>query len=316
MTTTSPAPVTAGPAPARIGWIALTAMSPLIWGTTYLVTTELLPAGHPLFAALMRSLPAGLLAVLFSRNLPHGHWWWRSFVLGALNLAVFFPLLFVAAQRLPGGVAATLGASQPLVVAFLAVLVLGERFSTWRIGWGVIGVIGVGFVVLGPGAGFDVTGILAGSAGALSMGLGVVLSKKWGRPESVGALGYAGWQLSAAGILLLVPALLIDGVPAGIDGKAIAGYLWLGLAGALVSYTLWFAGLRRLPVTATALLGLLSPLMAAVLGALLAGESLNPLQLIGFALALSALVAGQLPGPRRRRTSDPAGIRPVPACRS
>lgn len=225
-------------------------------------------------------------------------------MLGTLNMAAFFPLLFVAAQHLPGGVAATLGAAQPIVVAFLAVAILHERLSSWRVAWGVVGVVGVALVVLGPGASLDAVGILAGLGGAVSMGTGVVLTKRWGRPEGVSAVGLAGWQLTGAGLVLLVPALFIDGIPSGIDGKAVAGYAWLGLVGALVTYTIWFSGIRHLPVTATALLGLLSPLVAALLGTLLAGEALNPVQLAGFALALAAMVLGQLPSPTQK-----AGIR-------
>ncbi|MFD0891591.1 EamA family transporter, partial [Streptosporangium algeriense] len=88
----------------------LTALAPLVWGTTYVVTTELLPRGHPLFAGLLRALPAGLLALAITRTLPKGAWWGRATVLGVLNIGLFLPLLFVAAERLPGGVAATLGA--------------------------------------------------------------------------------------------------------------------------------------------------------------------------------------------------------------
>lgn len=68
------------------------------------------------------------------------------------------------------------------------------------------------------------------------------------------------------------------------------------MVGALLAYSLRFAGLRRLPVTATALLGLLSPLVAALLGALHAGEALTPVQLVRFAIALAAMVDGQLTG--------------------
>lgn len=272
----------------------MTAIAPAIWGTTYIVTTRFLPDGHPLFAALMRSLPAGIIALLIARQLPRGSWWWKSLVLGTLNMAAFFPLLFISAQHLPGGVAATLGAAQPIVVAFLAVALLHERLSPWRLGWGVAGMLGVALVVLGPGAGLDLIGILAGLGGAVSMGVGVVLTKKWGRPEGVSAIALAGWQLTAAGLVLLLPALLIDGVPAELSPAAFGGYLWLGLVGALLSYTIWFSGIRKLPVTSTALLGLLSPLVAAILGSALAAEALTLVQLIGFAIALAAMVAGQL----------------------
>lgn len=286
----------------RIGWTVLTAVAPAVWGTTYIVTTHLLPEGHPLFAALMRSLPAGLIALLIARQLPRGSWWWKSLVLGTLNMGAFFPLLFITAQHLPGGVAATLGASQPIVVAFLAVAILHEKLSSWRVTWGVLGMVGVALVVLGPEAGLDPLGVLAGLGGAVSMGTGVVLTKKWGRPEGVSPVGLAGWQLTAAGLVLLIPALPIDGIPAGVDGPAMAGYLWLSVIGGLLTYTLWFSGIRVLPVTATALLGLLSPLVAATLGATLAGEALTPIQVTGFATALTAMVAGQL-APSRPSTS-------------
>ncbi|WP_233488582.1 EamA family transporter [Blastococcus sp. TF02-9] len=274
----------------------LTAVTPAVWGTTYIVTTELLPAGHPMFAALVRALPAGLLALAISSTLPHGDWWWKAAVLGTLNIGAFFPLLFVTAERLPGGAAATLGAIQPIIVAFLAVVVLGERLSGWRVGWGVVGVLGVALVVLGPDAALDPIGVLAGLAGAASVGLGITLTKRWGRPDGVGALTFAGWQLTAGGLALL-PSLLLEGVPGQVDAPAIGGYLWLGLVGGLLAYTLWFAGIRRLPVTATALLVLLSPLVAAALGLCLLGEKLTPLQSTGFVLALAALLAGQQTAP-------------------
>lgn len=273
--------------------MAATALAPLAWGTTYSVTTELLPPDHPLFAALMRSLPLGLLAVAISRTLPRGDWWWKAAVLGILNIGAFFPLLFIAAERLPGGVAATLGAAQPLIVAGLAVAVLSEPPSSWRLSWGAAGLIGVGLVVIGPGAGLDPLGIAAGLGSALTMATGVTLTKRWGRPAGVGPLTLTGWLLSSGGLFLLPLVLIIEGTPALVDTPAVAGYLWLATVGGVVAYTLWFRGIGRLPVTATALLGLLSPLVAALLGALLLGEVLTLVQVAGFGLALAALVAGQ-----------------------
>ena len=101
----------------RTGDILLTATAPAIWGSTYIVTTELLPPGYPLTVAMLRALPAGLLLLLIVRQLPQGIWWPRTFLLGALNFSFFWAMLFVSAYRLPGGVAATVGAIQPLIHA-------------------------------------------------------------------------------------------------------------------------------------------------------------------------------------------------------
>jgi probable blue pigment (indigoidine) exporter len=283
--------------------VALTAFAPAVWGTTYVVTTEFLPAGHPLFAGLLRALPAGLVALALTRKLPRGAWWGKAAALGVLNIGLFLPLLFIAAQRLPGGVAATLAAAQPLVVAVLSVAVLRERLSGWRLAWGVVGMAGVGLVVIGPAAAFDGVGVAAGLGGAVTMALGVTLTKRWGRPAGVGPTAFAGWQLTAGGLFLLPLTAVFEGAPPSIDGDAVLGYVWLGLVGGLLAYALWFRGVTTLPVASVAVLALLSPLVAAVLGAVVLHQTLGPVQLAGFALALAALVAGQLPFGRKGNPS-------------
>lgn len=291
---------------------ALTAIAPAVWGTTYIVTSEVLPADHPLFSGLARALPAGLLAIALTRTLPAGAWWWRAAALGVLNIGAFFPLLFLTAYRLPGGVAAPLNATQPLMVAVLAVLLLGQPLSRWRLGWGLVGVLGVALIVLRGEITLDGVGILAGILAAASMATGVTLTKRWGRPSHVGPMAFAGWQLSAGGLFLLPITLVTEGVPGSITGIGIAGYAWLGLIGGLLTYTLWFSGIGRIPVTSAALLGLLSPIVAAVLGAVFLGQLLGPVQLLGFALALAAIAAGQFNPTRGTPQSPPQTSRAEP----
>ncbi|USQ80370.1 DMT family transporter [Ornithinimicrobium faecis] len=273
-----------------------TALAPIVWGTTYVVTTLFLPPDHPLWSGALRALPAGLIAVALARHLPRGSWWWKALVLGTLNIGAFFPLLFLAAYLLPGGVAAIFGAAGPLFVAVLAVPLLGERATRWRLGWGVLAVGGVALIVLGPGAALSPTGVLAGVASTASMALGTVLSKRWGRP--VGPVAYAGWQLSAGGLVILPVAFLLEGPPPELDGSAIAGYAWLSLVGALLAYTLWFRGVGYLPAGAVAFLPVLSPLVAALLGWVVLSEALSPVQLAGFVLALVAVSSAQRQGPQ------------------
>src|SRR2546429_9875130 len=103
------APVTA-PAPAQrstgLAKLSLvTALTPMVWGTTYLVTTQFLPPGRPLLDAVIRALPAGPLGLAVTRALPKGVWWWRAAGLGAPHIGGVFALLFVPAYPLPGAVA-------------------------------------------------------------------------------------------------------------------------------------------------------------------------------------------------------------------
>ena len=281
------------PVAAGLAVVAVTALAPLAWGTTYVVTTELLPPGRPLLAGTLRALPAGLVLVALTRQRPVGTWWAKAAVLGTLNIGGFFALLFVAAYRLPGGVAATLGAVQPLVAAGLAATLLRERLRPEVVAAGVTGVVGVALLVLRAGAQLDGLGVLAGLAGAASMATGVVLTKRWGRP--VPLLAFTAWQLVAGGLVLTPLALAVEGLPPSLGAGNLAGYLWLGSVGTAVAYSLWFRGIERLPVARVSLLGLLSPIVATTAGWLVLGQTLTPVQGVGATLVLGALWLGQRP---------------------
>lgn len=283
----------------RLSTIALTALAPLAWGSTYAVTTQLLPPDRPLFAGLMRALPAGLVLLAATRALPRGAWWWKSAVLGTLNIGAFFPLLFLAAYRLPGGVASVVGSVGPLFVAGLAAALLSERPSARTLTAAVIGAVGVSLVVLRAGAGFDALGLLAGVVGSASMSAGTVLTKRWGRPEGVGPLAFTGWQLTAGGLLIAPVALLVEGLPPALDARAVTGYAYLAVANTAAAYWLWFRGIGRLPATSVSLLGFLSPLSAAAIGWAILDQSLTPVQLLGMAIAFTGTLLGQVHYQRR-----------------
>ena len=272
--------------------LPLTAVTPALWGTTYAVTTEFLPPGRPLLAGVLRALPAGLLLLALTRRLPRGDWWWRSAVLGALNIGFFFALLFVSAYRLPGGVAAVLGAVQPLVVAGLTVLLLTERVAARTVVAAGAGAAGVTLAVLTASARLDTIGLVAGLAGTASMALGLVLTKRWGQPD-VSLLTSTGWQLTAGGLLLVPVALTAEGLPARLTAGNVAGYAYLSLIGTALAYTVWFRGLERLSAARVSLLGLLSPVVAAAAGWAVLGQRLTALQLTGMVIAFAAVVWGQ-----------------------
>lgn len=280
--------------------LAITAIAPLVWGSTYYVTTEYLPAGYPLTMAALRALPAGLILLALARQLPQGIWWARVFALGSLNFTLFWTLLFVAAYRLPGGVAATVGAVQPLIVVFLASIALGAAISPTSITAAAMGIVGVGFLALGGDVGLDPVGLAAGLGGAVSMGAGTVLTRKWQPP--VPLLTFTAWQLSAGGLLLVPLAVLLEPPLPALDVQNILGIGYLGLIGAALTYILWFRGISRIEPGAVSALGFLSPLAAVLIGWVLLGQALTVWQIIGAGIVLSAISLGQASGRSQRPT--------------
>jgi probable blue pigment (indigoidine) exporter len=291
----------------RTADILLTALAPAVWGSTYLVTTEALPEGYPITMAALRALPAGLLLIALTRCLPPRAWLGRVFLLGSLNFALFWALLFVAAYRLPGGVAATLGSLQAMMVILMARGWLGTPIRAGAVAAAASGVLGVALLLISPDAELNPMGIAAGLGGAASMAAGTVLSRRWQPPVS--ALSFTAWQLTAGGLILLPLALIVEPPLPPLTATNLAGMLWLGLVGAAASYVLWFRGVARIEPGAVSMLGMMSPVTAVLLGWVVLGQSLSPVQSLGAAIVLSSVWAGQR---ANRPSASTATMHPAP----
>ncbi|NYD40300.1 EamA family transporter [Nocardioides panaciterrulae] len=269
----------------------VTVVAPIAWGSTYYVTEAYLPPDRPLFAAAVRALPIGLVILATRRRLPRGSWWWKALVLGVLNIGMFFPLIFLAAYHLPGGLAATLQATAPLVTMGLAWPGLGERPGWARVGAALVGALGVGLLVLRSPGHIDAIGLAGAFGSVLVSALGYVLVKRW--PVPVDSLTLVSWQLVVGGLLLVPVALLVEGAPPALDLPAIGGFVWLSVIGTGLAYYCWFTGLRGMPAGVVSLIGLVNPVVGTLLGVVLAGELFGWAQALGMVLVLGGVLAGQ-----------------------
>lgn len=275
----------------RVRTMLLTATAPVAWGSTYFVTQHFLPPQSPLFGAAIRALPVGLVMLAFTRKLPHGQWWWKVLVLGTLNIGAFFALIYLAALRLPGGMAATLTAISPIVMILLAWPLLGVRPKLFALVGAVVGLVGVAMLVLRAGFVVDSVGVVASLAAVTMASLGFVLVKRWKPP--VGMLTLTAWQLVAGGVLLLPASLIVEGAPPALDGRAIGGFVYIGVISTGLAYLMWFRGLRRMDAGSVALLGLINPVVGTVIGVALAHETFGFVQLVGVVAVFAGVLAGQ-----------------------
>jgi probable blue pigment (indigoidine) exporter len=301
--------------------LLISALAPVLWGTGYLVIAEAFPPGRPLLAGAARALPAGLLLLALTavlargRVLPRGAWWWRSAVLGLLNIGLFFALLSAAAFRLPGGIAAVLGAVGPFLVAGFAYPLLRERPAGRTLVAGAIGLTGVSLLVLRATVGLDPIGLAAAAAAVVTMSLGTVLGRRWGIPPGydrprTAVLAVAGWQLTAGGLLLAPLTLLIEGPVPVLSPANLIGMAYLSIVVTAVAHVLWFQAVTALASTRVTMLTLISPLTAAALGWAVLGQSLSAGQLAGAAAVLGAVILGATARPVARVA--PAVV--APAC--
>jgi probable blue pigment (indigoidine) exporter len=291
------------------GWGYLAALTPIIFGTTYLLTTNFLPPGRPLLAGLMRSLPTGLVLIIGS-PIPARRWMARFFVLSVLYASGLFPLLFIAAYRLPGGVAAVINSLSPIVVVVISVSLLGTGIRAVQIVAGTLGAVGVALLVLQSDARLDVIGLIAMAGAMIMFSVATVLTKRWGHPEGMNAIGVTGWTFLFAGLTLLPVTLLVEGLPDHLTDRNIGGLVYLVLISGILAYAVWFWGLQRLSASAVTFLTLLNPVTAALLGWIVLDQRLNAWQLFGAVLILVSVVLGQ-PGTferLRRRSALPSRV--------
>ncbi|MGZ4771263.1 MAG: EamA family transporter [Ilumatobacteraceae bacterium] len=276
-------------------WIPLTTvLAPMAWGTTYVTITQLLPAGRPLLVATMRVVPSGVVLLIagafVSRWRPTGSDWWRTAMLAMFNFGIFFPLLAAAVYRLPGGVAAAVGGLQPLLVAGLSWLIGGSRPRGLQLVVGGVAAVGVGLVVIHPGAHLDPVGILLAIVANLSFAIGVVLTKRF--PTPTNRLAATGWQLLMGGLMLVPLTAIVEGAPPALTARNLTGFAYLSIVGTALAFVLWFNGIRKLPTAAPPLLGLAGPITGATLGWVILGQSLSPVQLSGFVITITAIAYG------------------------
>lgn len=301
----------------RASWtnVALTALPAAIWGSTYAVTQQWLPPGRPLFAATVRALPIGLLMLLWLRRLPRGDWWWRSLVLGSLNIGLFYALLFFAAYRLPSGLGATLVATAPMVTMGVSWLLLGQRPARVPVATGLVGLVGVAMLVLQNGLDrpLDPVGLGAGLLAVVLSSCGFVLTRKW--PPTDDVVTMTSWQLVAGGLVLLPIGLVVEGAPPALDLPAVGALVFLGLLGSGVAYVLWFRGLAILGPTSASIIGLVNPVVGVLLGVALLGERFGPVHLVAMVLVIGSVLAAQEPvrarlAPRQARPWSPSRAAP------
>lgn len=285
--------------PARLAWAALLVVW-VVWGSTFVairVGVESLP---PLAMAAIRYLVAG--ALLFPIALRSGGpklraagrptiaQWLGMAVVGTMLLAFGNGAVCYAEQTLPAGFTALLVATVPIW------MVLADRVINGRairpVAWLalVIGVTGVAILARPHGHG-SVLPILLVLGGSLSWGTGSVLAGRLAAPARP-LLGSAMEMLAGGAVLAVLAAATgelshID--PSHVSGRSLLALLYLIGPGSLIGVSCYVIALRRLPTATVSTYAYVNPVVAVGLGALLLGEHLTLVTLLGGAVVLACV---------------------------
>jgi len=269
-------------------WLLLVALS-VLWGGSFFFAKLAVLELPPLTVALGRVALAAAMLVVLARltgvALPDRPAAWRPCVLmGLLNNAVPFGLIFWGQTHIPSGLAAILNATTPLFTVLVAHwATVDERLTPARLAGVAAGLAGV-IVMIGPDLlhelGTNLAGQLACLLAAVSYAFAGVYARRFrGEP----ALRVAAGQLVASSMLLAPVAILLDRpwtLPPP-SATAIAALLALAALSTALAYLVYFRILARAGATNVLLVTFLIPVSAILLGTLVLGEQLEPRHLVG-----------------------------------
>jgi probable blue pigment (indigoidine) exporter len=273
--------------------ILLTMLAPMLWGSTYIITSTLIPINRPIFVALMRGLPIGLILLLYFRQFPKGSWLLKAIILGTLNIGGFFLFLFISAYRLPGGIASIIGSVQPIFIIFFSWILLKENPNKNSFIVVFMTIVGLSLLLLKQTAVIDIIGVMSALTGSIVMALGVVLTKYWGRPEGVHIMAFTSWQLFFGSLILIPITFLVEGGIPILNSTNILGLVILGVFNTGLGYYLWFRGISKLSPAKVSFLGPVNPLTAFSLGFIFLNQTISPMQILGVLIILFSIYFSQ-----------------------
>jgi drug/metabolite transporter (DMT)-like permease len=284
----------------------------LFWGASFLAIRQLVAVVPPFFAASFRFLCAGV--ILFACSLwggmpqPNLRQWRSAAILGLVMFAGGYGCLFWAEKEVPSGLAAVIAATIPVWTLLADWMVNASQRPTAKALAGIaLGVLGV--ILLMFPAGFHHRGF-TGSALVLLIGCffwagGSVASCHLDLPRQLSAS--AGLQMASGGSFLLI----ISAATRELGGLPVLSRQWNWHLAFAMGYLILFASIIAFsayvwligqdPVTRVASYAYVNPLVALLLGGLLANEHPTHVQYVGAALVVAGVastIAGKRVAPR------------------
>jgi len=272
-----------------------------VWGSTFLAIRIGVRELPPLLFAAMRFFVAGIVLFLWmiaqGERAPTRRQWMSAFLLAFLIFVVDYGLLFWAEKRVPSGIAAVMMATIPVFTAISEIAILRTRQFTLRlvtallIGIGGVAVLMSRSLNLG-GAAIEPAGAIALIVGSISWSIAGALSRKLPLPSS--KVMSSGSQMLAGGILLTLSAAAFGEFhgfrPAAVSMGAWLSLLYLIVAGSIIGFTAYVWLVHHESPTKVSTYAYVNPVVAVILGYLLAGESLGPRTVVGTLLVLVSVI--------------------------
>ena len=279
---------------ARLVWLILCC----IWGSTWLFIKIGLKDLPPLTFAGIRFVIASaiLIAIVAVRRLPFSDLItnWRLLALtGVLSFSFNYGFIFWGEQYISSGLAALLQATIPAFgLVFAHFYLPGERITPRKVTGVVLGILGVGVVFsnqLTVGGEKSLAGCVAIVLSSIIVAYSNVLVKA--RGKHIDPVIMAAGQMLFGLIPLLVIGISLEGNPVYYRWtmRAVVSLFYLAIVGSVIAFVLYYWLVRKIDVTKSMLIALVTPVVAVIVGIIVLGERINWRTLLGGAMIISGI---------------------------
>ncbi|GAA6201434.1 DMT family transporter [Aquicoccus sp. SU-CL01552] len=284
-----------------------------MWSSAFTSARIIVADASPLFSLALRFLISGLLGVLIARAMGQS-WrlsrsqWYATLLFGICQNALYLGLNFIAMQTVEAGLAAIIASSMPLLVALASWLLLGEKLRPLGVLGLAAGFAGVG-LIMGTriGAGVDLYGVMLCGIGALALAFATMAVR--GATSGGNFMMVVGLQMLVGSAILFVAAPLTETIHVTLSPRLVAAFAYTTLVPGLAATYVWVVLLHRIGATRAATFHFLNPVFGVAVAALLLGERLGPLDVVGVLIVTAGILAVQL-------SRQPAPVKPVAAAES
>jgi drug/metabolite transporter (DMT)-like permease len=269
-----------------------------IWGSSYLFIKVAVAEVPPLTLVAGRLvLAAAILWIVLlaaRQSMPRSRRLWGVFaVMGLLNGALPYSLIFWSEQHISSGLASLLQSTMPIFTVLLGhFLARDERLTPGRVAGVIAGFVGVGLLMLPDlqrGAQANLLGQLAMIASSVSYAGAALVARSWlrGQPALVSTTG----QLTMGAIWIVPLCLLVERPPLALpSAPALGSWLALTLLGTVVAYIIYFRLIERTSAAFVSTVTYIVPVFGLILGALILGEPLSLMLVISAGLILAGVL--------------------------
>lgn len=280
----------------------------LLWGSAFPVTRVLLEDLPPLGAAAWRTLLAAGAVALFAAArgslgtlVPAREVRGRLLVLALLGGPLFLIGLNVSVLLTGASIASFVTGTYPLLAVAAAALLLREALGRRVVVALVVAMLGLVLLARPGGAHVHLLGVLVALAAAVSFAMYLALARRWGS-ASLPFLMIAFWLLASSTVVTGLLQLLTNpvGLSLSLSTNGWWALIWLALPASGLPHVLVTSTLRRLPASRAAPFLLLMPVAGAAIAAVLLGERLDAIQLVGAGIILLGVGVATV-----RRTREP-----------